>query len=110
VPGVMYIEAMAQLLGWLIVYSHDFRSHGVLSLLENVTLAPALPPGFSAEISARIISTSATDSLGTARMTVDGLEIASVGRIIYVHKQIVSGERMRAMFSYYGGWPPSKEG
>jgi 3-hydroxyacyl-[acyl-carrier-protein] dehydratase len=110
VPGVMYIEAMAQLLGWLIIYTHDFRSHGVMSLIEDVTLAPALRSGFSAEISARLISTSDTDSLGTARMTVDGREIASMGRIIYVHKQIVSTELMRRLFLYYGGWPQSKEG
>ena len=25
VPGVILIEAMAQLLGWLIIYSHDFK-------------------------------------------------------------------------------------
>jgi len=110
VPGVMYIEAMAQLLGWLIIYTHDFRFHGVMSLIEDVTLAPALRSGFSAEISARLISTSDTDSLGTARMTVDGREIASMGRIIYVHKQIVSTELMRGLFRYYGGWPQSKEG
>ncbi|MGO9020459.1 MAG: beta-hydroxyacyl-ACP dehydratase [Syntrophobacteraceae bacterium] len=110
VPGVMYIEAMAQLLGWLIVYTHDFRSHGILTLIEDVTLAPALQPGFSAEISARLISSSDTDSLGTVRMTVDGREIASIGRIIYVHKQIVSTEQMRQLFRYYGGWPQSQEG
>jgi 3-hydroxyacyl-[acyl-carrier-protein] dehydratase len=110
VPGVMYIEAMAQLLGWLIIYTHDFRSHGVMSLIEDVTVTPDLRSGFSAEISARLISTSDTDSLGTARMTVDGREIASMGRIIYVHKQIVSTELMRGLFRYYGGWPQSKEG
>jgi len=110
VPGVMYIEAMAQLLGWLIIYTHDFRSHGVMSLIEDVTVAPDLRSGFSAEISARLISTSDTDSLGTARMTVDGREIASMGRIIYVHKRIVSTELMRGLFLYYGGWPQSKGG
>ncbi len=63
VPGVMYIEAMAQLLGWLIIYTHDFRFSSVMSLIEDVRIAPALRPGFSAEISAQLISTSSSDSL-----------------------------------------------
>ena len=32
VPGVIMIEAMAQVLGWLVIYSHDFRISAVMSL------------------------------------------------------------------------------
>ena len=107
VPGVMYIEAMAQLLGWLVIHTHDFRLSAVMSLIEEVTLAPDLRPGFSAEISGRIISTSSSDSLGSARICVDGREIASMGRIIYVHSSKVDPEQLKSMFRYYGGWDPA---
>ena len=30
IPGVMFIEAMAQLLGWLIIHTHDFRLSAVM--------------------------------------------------------------------------------
>ncbi len=104
IPGVMFIEAMAQLLGWLIIHTHDFRLSAVMSLIEDVKVAPDLRPGFSAEISGRLISTSRTDSLGSAQMMVDGREIASIGRIIYVHSAKVDQDALRRMFRYYGGW------
>ncbi|MEN6437457.1 MAG: hypothetical protein ABFD97_02620 [Syntrophobacter sp.] len=110
IPGVMYIEAMAQLLGWLVIHAHDFRLSAVMSLIEDVTFAPDLRPGFTAEISGRLISTSRSDSLGSARMCVDGREVASMGRIIYVHSPKVDPEQLRAMFEYYGGWNPAGRG
>ncbi len=103
IPGVMFIEAMAQLLGWLIIHTHDFRLSAVMSLIEDVKVAPDLRPGFSAEISGRLMSTSMSDSLGSARMSVEGREIASIGRIIYVHSSMADQDALRRMFRYYGG-------
>ncbi len=103
VPGVIFIEAMAQLLGWLVIRSHDFRLSAVMSLIEDVKMPPDLRPGFSAEISGRLISTSKSDSLGSAKMSVDGVEIASIGRIIYVHSRAGDPAGLRALFGYYGG-------
>ena len=103
VPGVIYIEAMAQLLGWLIIYSHDFKISAVMSLVEDVTLAPRLRPGFSAEIHGEIISTSRGDSLGRAWMSVDGETIASMNRIIYSHVHKVNSEDLSNLFYYYCG-------
>jgi len=77
------IEAMAQLLGWLIIYSHDFHLMPIMSLIEDVTLTPHLRPGFKAEIHGQVVSSSKRDSLGKAQIYVDGKVIASVGRIIY---------------------------
>ena len=103
IPGVIFMEAMAQLLGWLIIYTHDFRLSAVMSLIEDVKVSPDLRPGFSAEISARLLSTSASDSLGSARMTVDGREIASIGRIIYAHSRTADRDALRRLFRYYSG-------
>jgi 3-hydroxyacyl-[acyl-carrier-protein] dehydratase len=103
VPGVIYIEAMAQLLGWLVIRTHEFKLSAVMSLIEDVKMAPDLRPGFSAEISGTLVSTSKSDSLGSARMTVDGVEIASIGRIIYVHSGAADSDGLRALFRYYGG-------
>jgi 3-hydroxyacyl-[acyl-carrier-protein] dehydratase len=103
IPGVMFIEAMAQLLGWLIIHTHDFRLSAVMSLIEDVKVAPDLRPGFTSEISARLASTSRSDSLGSARMSVNGREIASIGRIIYVHSPMADRDALRKLFHYYGG-------
>jgi 3-hydroxyacyl-[acyl-carrier-protein] dehydratase len=103
VPGVIYIEAMAQLLGWLIIYSHDFKLSAIMSLVEDVTVAPGMRPGFKAEIHGEIISTSRRDSLGRAWMTVDGETVASMNRIIYSHVHKVNSEDLSNLFYYYSG-------
>jgi 3-hydroxyacyl-[acyl-carrier-protein] dehydratase len=103
VPPVIMIEAMAQLLGWLIIYSYDFRLMPIMSLLEDVTLAPHLRPGFKAEIHGQIVSSSKRDSLGKAQISVDGKVIASLGRIIYSHIHQVKPEDLTQLFRYYSG-------
>lgn len=103
VPAVIMIEAMAQLLGWLIIFSHDFRLSPIMSLLEEVTLTPHLRPGFKAEIQGEIVSSSKRDSLGRARMYVEGRVIASMERIIYSHVHPVNRPDLIQLFGYYSG-------
>ncbi len=103
VPAVIMIEAMAQLLGWLIIFSHDFRLSPIMSLLEEVTLTPHLRPGFKAEIQGEIVSSSKRDSLGKARMYVEGKPIASLERIIYSHVHPVNRQDLIQLFRYYSG-------
>jgi len=103
VPGALLIEAMAQLLGWLIIYSHDFKLSTFLALAEDAVVTPDLRPGFSAEIHAELLSTSRRDSLGKVRMSVDGREIARVNRIIYGHVSGARPEDLQKLFTYYSG-------
>ena len=103
VPAVIMIEAMAQLLGWLIIFSHDFRLSPIMSLLEEVTLTPHLRPGFKAEIHGEIVSSSRRDSLGKARMYVEGRVVASMERIIYSHVHPVNRPDLIQLFRYYSG-------
>jgi 3-hydroxyacyl-[acyl-carrier-protein] dehydratase len=103
VPGVILIEAMAQLLGWLIIYSHDFKLSAIMSLIEDVTISSHLRPGFKADIHAEIVSTSRRDSLGRARIYVDNKLIASMNRIIYSHFHKVNPEELLERFRYYSG-------
>lgn len=108
IPGALLIEAMAQLLGWLIIYSHDFRLTTVLALVDGASVTPDLRPGFTAEIHGELLSTSKRDSLGAAKILVDGSQIASISRVIYGHFGPVDPEELSRRFRYYGG--PSGEG
>lgn len=105
VPGVILIEAMAQLLGWLIIYSHDFKLSAIMSLIEDVNIPSNLRPGCKADIHGEIISTSKRDSLGKARISIDGKVIASVNRIIYSHFHRINSEQLMDLFCYYSGLP-----
>jgi 3-hydroxyacyl-[acyl-carrier-protein] dehydratase len=104
VPGVILIEAMAQLLGWLIIYTHDFKMSAIMSLIEDVRIPSKLRPGCKADIHCEIISTTKTDSLGSARMYIEGREIASMNRIIYSHFYKVNPEELMNLFCYYSGF------
>ena len=103
VPGVVFIEAMAQLLGWLIVYSFDFKISSIMSLIEDITLPAQLRPGFIAEIRGEIVSSSKRDSLGRAEVHVDGKPVAVMNRIIYSHFDEVDPEALKTRFEYYSG-------
>jgi 3-hydroxyacyl-[acyl-carrier-protein] dehydratase len=103
VPGVIYIETMAQLLGWLVIYSHDFKLSAIMSLVEDVEITPDLRPGFRAEIHGKIISTSRNDSMGKAWIMVDGKTVASMNRIIYSHVHKVNSGDLQNLFYYYSG-------
>lgn len=103
VPGVIFIEAMAQLLGWLIIYSHDFKLSAIMSLIEDVKIPSNMRPGFKADIHAEIISTSSRDSLGKAQVYVDGDLVASMNRIIYSHFHKINPKELKERFRYYSG-------
>ena len=103
VPGVIFIEAMAQLLGWLVIYSYDFKLTPIMSLVEGVKTTSDLRPGVEAKIRGEIISTSKRDTLGRAEVFVGGDKVASVERIIYSHFHKVDPEELRARFRYYSG-------
>jgi 3-hydroxyacyl-[acyl-carrier-protein] dehydratase len=103
VPGVILIEAMAQVLGWLTMFSNNFRISAVMTIIEGVSVPPALKPGVTVEIHGEIISTSRRDSLGRAWITLDGQTIASLDRIIYSHFPKVDTEYLIRLFSYYSG-------
>lgn len=109
VPGVIYIESMAQLLGWLIIYSNNFKLSAIMTLIEGVWMVPNLRPGFLAKIEGEIIDTSKRDTLGRARMISDGKEIAKIDRIIYSHFHDVNEAMLRNWFNYYCGMRSSLE-
>ena len=107
VPSVIYIESMAQLLGWLISYSRDFAVHPVISILEGVKAEADLGPGFTAHMRGEIISTSETDSLGKAELTLEGECIASIDRMIYSHFACPDPALFSKRFTYFRQKAPS---
>lgn len=103
VPGVLLIEAMAQLLGWLASYSYDFRCVAVLALISDVTVPTILKPGARVEIDGRLLTTTERDSLGAATAAVDGQIIARVDRLILHHVPLPAGQTAREFFLYFAG-------
>jgi 3-hydroxyacyl-[acyl-carrier-protein] dehydratase len=104
VPGVLFIEAMAQVLGWLINYSHDFKLLSIMSLIEGVRVPCDFRPGVTVRVRAEIISTSSRDSMGRAWVESSSEEsIAQLDRIIYTHWRDVDSATIIKWFRYCNG-------
>ncbi len=103
VPGTLLIEAVAQLLGWLVAYSHDFRLAAIMSLVGDARVPSALKPGVRLDIEATLVTNTARDSLGTGRVSLDGETIAQVDRLIFRHFPVRAPEPLLRRFLYYGG-------
>lgn len=103
VPGTLFIETMAQFLGWLIFYSHDFTLFPIISLVDSVSVRPDMAPGFSAQITARLLSTQNTDSMGSAEIWVNGKCVAKAGRMIYTHMEALDSAALKEQFNTMAG-------
>jgi len=103
IPGVIFIEAMAQVLGWLIIYSMDFNRSAIMTLVEDVNVPACMRPGITAEIHGEIITLTKRDSLGRAWINVDGREVARINRIIYTHTTGMDRSGLIRWFEYYTG-------
>jgi 3-hydroxyacyl-[acyl-carrier-protein] dehydratase len=104
VPGTIMIEAMFQVLGWLIIYSYDFKLSVMPALMEGAEVESRHRPGFTADICAEILSTCETDTVGTAWMEVEGRRIASIQRLAYSHFRQVNPTELADRFRYFSGW------
>ena len=103
VPGVLLIETMTQFLGWLIIYSYDFRALSIPSLIRDVEVSPAMRPGFVARVHAEIVSTTQRDTLGKAWIEVEGVRVAAAERMIYTHLRAADPAALRELFRYNTG-------
>lgn len=103
IPGPLYIEAMAQLLGWLINYSYDFQLIAIMSLIEGVKVPAQTRPGFEALIHAELTSTCSTDSVGRAWIEAKGQKIATMDRALYSHFPHDDPDELATYFRYYSG-------
>ncbi len=102
VPGSILIEAMAQITGWLVVYTYDFKTPCVISLIDDVEVASDLRPGVSVEIHGEMIDTNERASLCRARIEKDGVPVARAERLVYPHFPNEDTEGLKERFRNYG--------
>ncbi len=102
-PATLVLEAMTQALGWLSIATHEFRVWAVLTLAEDVVLPPDLPPGTRLDLVGELASTSPRGSVGRTRALVDGVEVASAGRLLFGHFPHPDPASLRARLSVQRG-------
>ncbi|MDJ0521572.1 MAG: hypothetical protein QNJ90_05795 [Planctomycetota bacterium] len=104
-PGSLVIEAMVQLTAWCAIAKHDYALSCVLSMLDDVQVPADLPPGTTLHIEGELLGTNPKGSFAKARATVDGQEVARIGRVLYAHVPMPDPEILRERLRYFGGTP-----
>lgn len=102
-PATLVAEAMVQLTAWCAIARHEYRFSVVLTVLEDATLPPDLAPGTTLCLAGEVLGTNSRGSIGRAAATVDGHEVARIGRVIYAHVPVPDPDVLRARFGYVGG-------
>lgn len=102
VPGSVLIEAMAQITGWLVVYTYDFKTSCVISLIDDAEVTSDLRPGVTVEIHGEIIDANERASLCRARIEKDGVVVARAERFVYPHFPNDDPESLKERFRNYG--------
>ena len=102
IPGSILIEAMAQVTGWLVVYTYGFKNSCVISLIDDVEVTSDLRPGVSVEIHGEMIDTNDRASLCRARIEKDGVPVAKAERFVYPHFPTDDPGALQERFRSYG--------
>jgi 3-hydroxyacyl-[acyl-carrier-protein] dehydratase len=105
VPPAFVLESMLQSLGGLVMVTHGYAVLPVLSLVEDVTLPPALGPGCRLDVQGELLSTNPAGSLGRASVEVEGRTVASAGRILYAHVPVKDAAALKDRFRRLGAVP-----
>lgn len=103
VPGSMVLESMLQVVGWLVVRTHDFKILPLFTMLEGAVLPPTLKPGVRLDVSGELVSTNKQGSLCSASVKVEGVEVARLDRILFGHYPAQDPARMRKDYESAGG-------
>ncbi|MDA1193644.1 MAG: hypothetical protein O2894_00510 [Planctomycetota bacterium] len=104
-PASLVLESMLQLTAWTAIAGHNYGVSLVLSVLEDVALPADLAPGTTLKIVGELRGTNPKGSMASAYCEVDGVRVASAGRILYAHVPAPEPDVMRERFRYYGGTP-----
>jgi 3-hydroxyacyl-[acyl-carrier-protein] dehydratase len=85
IPGSILVEAMSQITGWLVVYTHKCETSCVISLINNLEVPADLRAGATVELHGEIVETDRRWSNCRAWVERDGERIASAERFVFPH-------------------------
>lgn len=83
VPGTLLTEAMAQLGGWLILYSEDFRRLPLLTLVEHAKFRRLVRPGQALRLESELVRSAEETHVCQARVFAGGSRPAAEARLAY---------------------------
>lgn len=83
VPGTLLTEAMAQLGGWLILYSDGFRRLPLLTRVERAAFHRLVRPGRELRLESELVDDDGDTQVCEARVFAGGSRPAAEARLVY---------------------------
>jgi 3-hydroxymyristoyl/3-hydroxydecanoyl-(acyl carrier protein) dehydratase len=105
-PGTILTEAVAQVAGWLVIASMDFRRGAIVSIIEDVAVLRDVRPGDQLTVDCRILDVDKRCAWALGRGYVGDQEAIRVGRMMFALVPFTGGataQRMRERFEYFSG-------
>ena len=105
-PGTLMIEAVAQLAGWLVNVSHNFKVLAIMSLVEGVSISREIKPGDQVLLEATLDRSSDKGSECSGTVWRNEEVAVRVERILFYHYLVPSFEvidRVKEYFGYLSG-------
>jgi 3-hydroxyacyl-[acyl-carrier-protein] dehydratase len=105
-PGTILTEAVAQVAGWLVIASLDFRQGAIVSIIQDVALLREVQPGHQLTVDCRILDVDKRCAWTAGRACVDSQEAVRVGRMMFALMPVTDdalAQRMRERFEYFSG-------
>jgi len=105
-PGPLLIEAVAQVAGWLVNATMDFKVSALMSLVEGVRFVKDVRPGDKIILEAELLNLQDGASEASGNAKVDNEIVMTVNRILFYHyqspdEQFIQDEKER--FNYFSG-------
>lgn len=104
-PASLLLEALVEITAWAAIAGRDYGCSAVLAGVDGARLAADVAPGTRIRLEGELLALNAKGSVGRARAMVDGVEVATVERILYAHVPGANAETMKQRLRYLGGTP-----
>ncbi|MFY9825909.1 MAG: hypothetical protein WAM82_31350 [Thermoanaerobaculia bacterium] len=88
VPSTLIAETIAQIAGWLNFVTHDRRIRMVVALAEDLRLERPVLPGEVLDVEAVFLYRNSSGATLSAEVRIAGERVASVGRLVFVNREI----------------------
>jgi 3-hydroxyacyl-[acyl-carrier-protein] dehydratase len=99
-PSPLIVESIAQLGGWIVTVSTDYRYLAVMVMAKNIEISGDAVPGDQIVVHVRLEELNDYGARISSVAMVDGRPVVSVGLITYVLYEIPPAEREQVKSQY----------
>ena len=99
-PEALMIECVAQIGGWAITISSDYKYSTILAKIGKARFFTSVCPGDQLSILVEIVSSNDYGSIVKGTISVDGSVVAEIDNLSYAHHEVSESGKMESLDTY----------